>query len=308
MDKILSASSENQLDGPSVETRSLVVKAAFLDASIITIILGVIVFFVLIFASGAITAIPLGPAFWFYRSCLAFGNVNNVSLIPLGAVALFAALLPCLYDLLSRRRQNGVSLGEFLMALGGFSFENHETHTKISRSSLCYLIPSFLSVLTVIMVWQSGQIELVNLEGIYLSAILAAASIVFFASLIYVRLQAKLLELAILGPRKVSKVEYAYFLHVREKRRRDLIVLFAMQIGFALFLYVWQPVYFPVTFPSINLLIVQQLIWFLVGVPLLGAVKFEKTLSLVFLFLFGLPLSFTVLLISTYVLTFTPTR
>jgi hypothetical protein len=57
--------------------RSLVVNAALLDASIITMAMAFIVFFTLVCASKPPIFFWFAPSFSFYYGCLAFGNLSD---------------------------------------------------------------------------------------------------------------------------------------------------------------------------------------------------------------------------------------
>jgi hypothetical protein len=283
-------SSDCEFVVPSGGMRSLVVNAALLDASIITMAMAFIVFFTLVCASKPPIFFWFAPSFSFYYGCLAFGNLSDLNLRLVCLVGFVATLIPCVYDRLVKRFLKDVSLGEYLMGLGGFCAEVERA--EVGRSFLAYyLIPSVVSILSVFLLWQFDQVKLLDLNKIYLSAMLVTVSIVYFGSLSAIRLRAKLAELSALGPRRMIKAEYVAFLRVEGRQKRDLVLIFAINVCLVMYLHFSNRQYLHglLTFPSLGLLQLQQLVWLFIGVPFMRALRFETAMSLVFCVLFLFP-------------------
>lgn len=302
-------SSDSEFAVPSGSMRSLVVNAALLDASIITMAMAVIVFGTLNCASKPPICFWFAPSFSFYYGCLAFGKLSDFNLLLVCLVGFAATLIPCVYDRLFKRFLKGVSPGEYLMGLGGFCSEVERPET--GRSSIVYyLIPSVVSILSAFLLWQFDQVKLLDLNKIYLSAVLVTVSIAYFGSLIAIRLRAKLAELSALGPRRVIEAEYVTFLRIEGRQKRDLVLIFAINVCLVMYMYFSNRQYLHglLTFPSLGLLLLQQLIWLFIGVPFMRALRFETAMSLVFCVLFLLPFVFLLFVAPVYCVMLCPTR
>ena len=302
-------SSDSEFAVPSGGMRSLVVNAALLDASIITMAVAFIVFVTLVCASKPPVFFWFAPSFSFYYSCLAFGNLSDFNLLPVCFVGFPATLIPCVYDRLFKRFLKGVSPGEYLMGLGGFCSEVERP--EAGRSSIVYyFIPSVVSILSVFLLWQFDQVKLLDLNKIYLSAMLVTISTAYFASLIAIRLRAKLAELSALGPRRVIEAEYVAFLPIEARQKRDLVLIFAINVCFVMFMYFSNRQYLPgvLAYPSLVLLLLQQLVWLLIGIPFMRALRFETAMSLVFCVLFLGPFMTLLYLAPVYCLMLCPAR